>query len=331
MVIPDEKGGIKKLRIPSIVIHSAAVLVAMLSIIVAIMVFDYWKIFKEVYRNKHITQENKLLKEQISLFKIKIDTLSKDLNRLHIFEKKLRVITGLENTPQSRESLNQDQTFIDFEDYQNTLEYQKTRQYYRKKISNKMQVNNTKDNSSVKRLSEQSLNLADDFSTLDYQYGEVKKTLTSIEENLHELDTFVMDKQSILESTPTLLPANGWITSYFGPRLSPYGKNKKRVKMHEGLDIGAPRGTAVIAPADGVITFSGKRTGFGNMVKINHGYGVETLFAHAHKLHVRSGQKIRRGDKIAQVGNTGYSTGPHLHYEVHVNGIAVDPFYFILQ
>jgi murein DD-endopeptidase MepM/ murein hydrolase activator NlpD len=104
-----------------------------------------------------------------------------------------------------------------------------------------------------------------------------------------------------------------------------------RLKMHEGLDVGAPYGTPVYAPADGIITFSGEKAGFGKFVQVDHGYGIETIYAHNQTLSVRSGQKVKRGALLAAVGNTGHSTGPHLHYEVRVNGIAVDPLYFILD
>jgi murein DD-endopeptidase MepM/ murein hydrolase activator NlpD len=110
--------------------------------------------------------------------------------------------------------------------------------------------------------------------------------------------------------------------------MSPYAG---RIKMHEGLDVGAPIGTPIVAPADGVVTFSGPKPGFGNFVQLDHGYGVETIFGHASTLAVKKGQKISRGDKIATVGNTGYSTGPHVHYEVRVNGTPVDPLYYVLN
>lgn len=330
MVIPDDKGKIKKLKIPAVIIHSATILIAMMSILVAILVFDYWKIFQEVYQNKHVTQENKLLKEQITLFKTKIDSLSIELNRLHIFEKKLRVITGLETIPTSTEEINKDQTYIiDEKTHRDSLEFIKTEDYYKKMITKQMLASiDQTTNATIKKYFDQSLALASDFSSLDYNYSFVKKGISQVEEDLFELDEHLLEKESLLQSTPTILPANGWITSYFGTRLSPYAG---KVKMHEGLDIGAPIGTNIIAPADGVVTFSGNKTGFGNFIKINHGYGVETSYAHASKLVVRTGKKVRRGELIAKVGNTGYSTGPHLHYEIHVNGIAVDPYYFVLQ
>ncbi len=177
-------------------------------------------------------------------------------------------------------------------------------------------------------LTKKSFELAPQFAKFDYQYMNLKEVIDKLEVDINQLDQHLLDRKSFLNSTPTLMPSNGWITSYFGPRLSPYSG---RIKMHEGLDVGAPTGTPVLAPADGVITYSGSKPGFGKFIQIDHGYGLETTYAHAHKVIVKNGTVVKRGDLIAQVGNTGNSTGPHLHYEVRVNGIPVDPLYYILD
>src|SRR5690606_5699978 len=119
----------------------------------------------------------------------------------------------------------------------------------------------------------------------------------------------------------------GWLTSGFGYRYSPWGGN---VKMHKGVDIAAPTGTSVMAPSDGVVVFSGSKGGYGSTVIIDHGYGIKTLFGHNSQLFVSEGDKITRGQKISAVGSTGASTGPHLHYEVHVDGIPTDPMNYII-
>ena len=101
--------------------------------------------------------------------------------------------------------------------------------------------------------------------------------------------------------------------------------------MHEGLDIAAAPGTPVFAPADGNVSFVGYDAGYGKLVIIDHGYGVETRYGHNAQTHVALGQKIRKGDLLSNVGNTGRSTGPHLHYEVRVNGAPVDPVKYIVE
>ncbi len=130
------------------------------------------------------------------------------------------------------------------------------------------------------------------------------------------------DQVSLGRATPGGWPTKGWLTSYFGVRKSPYSGSRK---MHEGLDIAANTGTPVIATADGVVARVEYSPGYGKTVIVDHGYGYRTLYGHNSKNLVRAGQRIRRGDKIAEVGNTGRSTGSHLHYEVLLNGVPIDP------
>lgn len=101
--------------------------------------------------------------------------------------------------------------------------------------------------------------------------------------------------------------------------------------MHAGLDIAAAPGSPVYAPADGVVSYAGYDQGYGKLVSIDHGYGVSTRFGHASQIYVQVGQKVSKWDVVAAVGNTGRSTGPHLHYEVRINGTPVDPINFILD
>ncbi|MEA3545134.1 MAG: M23 family metallopeptidase, partial [Thermodesulfobacteriota bacterium] len=117
-------------------------------------------------------------------------------------------------------------------------------------------------------------------------------------------------------------PTKGWLTSYFGMRKSPF--TGKRV-MHEGLDIAANVGTPVVATADGVVTRVKYAPDYGKTVILDHGYGYQTIFAHNSKILVKAGQRIKRGDMVARVGNTGRSTGSHLHYELRLNGVPIDP------
>ncbi len=115
-------------------------------------------------------------------------------------------------------------------------------------------------------------------------------------------------------------------TSPFGMRRDPKGRGQR---MHKGLDFAAPRGTAIYATADGVVASSGRESGFGNAVRIEHEFGFETLYAHMDRLRVEKGQRVSRGDQIGDMGNTGRSTGVHLHYEVHRNGEPVNPMTYL--
>ena len=148
------------------------------------------------------------------------------------------------------------------------------------------------------------------------------------EQSLQETYELLKDQESLLSSRPSVWPTRGWVTSHFGYRISPFTGLRQ---LHEGMDIAASGGTKVHAPADGVVTFSGTEEGYGKVVVVNHGYGVVTRYAHNSEAFVKVGQRVRRGDAVAAVGNTGRSTGPHLHYEVRVNGIPVNPTRYILN
>lgn len=115
-------------------------------------------------------------------------------------------------------------------------------------------------------------------------------------------------------------------TSSFGRRSDPFGRG---ARMHEGTDIAGPHGTPIYSTADGTVIFAGTQSGYGRMVKIKHAFGIETRYAHLAQIRVKVGQKVSRGDQIGDMGNTGRSTGTHLHYEVRVNGGAVNPMTFI--
>lgn len=131
-----------------------------------------------------------------------------------------------------------------------------------------------------------------------------------------------------METTPSILPVRGLLSSRFSRnRLHPI---HDRRQPHPGIDIHAPKGSPIVAAANGIVRSARWRRGYGYTVEIDHGFGLSTLYAHASKLLVKSGQKVRRGDVVAQVGSTGISTGPHLHYEVRLNGSHVDPLNYVV-
>ena len=372
MIIPEREKGVKSFRIPRVMFRAVVFFSVITLVIVGILAYDYSKLINQVYKNKHLTIENRQLKEQIELFDRKLNSLTEDIKRIHIFEKKLRVITGLEehesqkrksknllpggplknengslnqnvnnsegDGPSHRETSSTQSSFPQLDQFSNLSNKEKFAQQedflelknlYEKKIATSFGLHTgyryTKEWS---QLTKSSFSLASQFALFDHSFNIMKNFIKDIEVKVHQLDQHLLDQDSFLKSTPTLLPTKGWITSYYGPRKSHYSG---RIKMHEGLDIGAKPGTQIIAPADGIVTFSGKKPGFGFIVQIDHGYGVETIYAHASKLEVNKSQSVKRGMIIARVGNTGLSTGPHVHYEVRVNGTPVDPLYYVLD
>ncbi|CAM2065120.1 M23 family metallopeptidase [Sulfidibacter corallicola] len=161
---------------------------------------------------------------------------------------------------------------------------------------------------------------------LRYDLGLLRRRTMDLERELADVEADFISKTDELNSTPSILPARGWLSSGFSYRIDPY--TKKRA-WHNGLDVSCPLGTPVYAPADGKIAYKGYQGGYGNMLVISHGRGLETKYAHLDRFNVSKGQMVKRGDLIGFVGNTGRSTAPHLHYEVHRDGKAVNPRKFI--
>lgn len=153
--------------------------------------------------------------------------------------------------------------------------------------------------------------------------------ITSRERSFRELKRFLEDKRSRLASTPTISPVRGGlVTAGYGYRHSPFTGQRE---MHEGLDIAAPHGTPIVATADGIVSFVGPLAAYGQVVFINHGHGFASFYAHNSRNVVREGQQVQRGQVIAHVGTSGRTTGPHVHYEVQVEGSAVNPMKYIVD
>lgn len=147
-----------------------------------------------------------------------------------------------------------------------------------------------------------------------------------LEKRLQTIKTVVDHRKDILTTLPSIAPTQGVVTSPFGVRISPFTKTPV---MHRGLDIKADEGTPVVSSAAGTVIFAGVGRDLGKFVAIDHGYGVVTKYGHNSALKVSAGDRVKRGQLIATVGNTGHSTGPHLHYEIYVNDVAVDPIAFL--
>jgi len=164
------------------------------------------------------------------------------------------------------------------------------------------------------------------------QIEQLELASTNQQIGLKALLNSLHDQQNLLASTPAIRPISrqytSWITSRFGYRISPF---TQRREFHKAFDVSTAEGTPILATADGVVTFSGKKGFLGNAVIINHGHGIVTTYGHCSKILKKRGDKVKRWETIALVGNTGRSTGPHVHYEVHLNGIPVNPEKYILN
>jgi murein DD-endopeptidase MepM/ murein hydrolase activator NlpD len=243
-----------------------------------------------------LRKESKIRKIQVEKFSHQVKNFETEMARLERFEKKLRVITALENSPKSVEK-----------NWGVGGPYGLTSSSFNTSMGRGAA-------SIVERLS----------NGLDHLNKQAK--IQSI--SFQELDNFFKNQKSLLSSTPSIWPTRGWLTSKFGFRKSPFTGLREK---HQGWDIAARSGSPVRATADGEVVVEGREYGYGNMIEINHGYGVMTRYGHNSKHLVKVGDRVKRGQVISLVGSTGRSTGPHLHYEVLLHDVPVSPKNYILE
>jgi murein DD-endopeptidase MepM/ murein hydrolase activator NlpD len=165
-----------------------------------------------------------------------------------------------------------------------------------------------------------------DINNMNELVQDLNAAVTVREQSLIELKQQLLDKQTRMAATPSIWPTSGDVTSRFGWRSSPFSGGSD---WHPGIDIANSTGTPIVATADGEVVQSEWYGGYGKMVQIDHGNGIGTIYGHNSQNLVHAGQVVKKGQVIAYLGSTGYSTGPHVHYEVRVNGTAVNPSTFL--
>ncbi|MBN1962384.1 MAG: M23 family metallopeptidase [Deltaproteobacteria bacterium] len=194
-------------------------------------------------------------------------------------------------------------------------------------IEQSISPNNLNSNIEIEPIKSRVLAIAP--TALPQEFDRLRVNAQALQISLDEMIEYFHDTSLLLSNTPSISPVeNGFITSPFGRRLHPI---THQIVMHKGLDIGGQLGTDIIAPADGTVIFIGVRDGYGLTVVIDHGYGLQTHYAHLSIIKVKKGQRLQRGELIAAMGATGRATGCHLHYEVRYGGQPLNPIRFILD
>lgn len=164
------------------------------------------------------------------------------------------------------------------------------------------------------------------FADINSKLSNLSDNARNVEQRLGKIYEVRKSRNTYWSALPSSWPVRGYITSGFGPRGA---TSVGGTRYHEGIDIAAPVGTEVLASGDGVVTFAGYKGGFGRAVIIDHGFGISTLYAHNSQVLVAEGQRVARGTPVSAIGMTGRTTGPHLHYEVLVDGVPVDPLRYL--
>ncbi|MDO9515640.1 MAG: M23 family metallopeptidase [Syntrophales bacterium] len=289
LAIPQGKGSIKKVTISAPLLSFISILVITALFSVCYLSYSYVETRTDLKKLAQLEGLTSLQRDRLDFLASKVSDFEKKMMHLAQFDKKIRVMTNLDNSHNGSQMLGVGGPVPGEE----------------KAISRAEEV----ESALIDRIHENMDELLDEAALQGDSFAEL-------------LD-FLGKQKSILASTPSIWPVIGWTTSEFGYRVSPF---TGRRELHRGIDIATEIGKEIVAPADGVIRRVSTEKGMGNLVQISHGNGVVTVYGHLlSKSDVKSGQKIKRGDIVGYVGNTGRSTGPHLHYGVCEDGIYIDP------
>jgi murein DD-endopeptidase MepM/ murein hydrolase activator NlpD len=294
LYIPGNNAEPKTIRVRRVLVYSLLSILALGAVVATWTVFRYSGKIKETYKLTALEKENTRLKSELEGFTEEFAVLRRQVAQNFDFQKKARILAQLDE-------IGEDVAEVgiggpDFAYIQSVAHF------------------DPETRSRVLSMREGADKLLRQARLQSESYQEIISVLE--------------ETTDLQRHTPSIRPVNvGFVSSYFGRRMDPI---TGRRSLHRGLDFSARKGTPVFAPADGVVTFSGRWQKYGKVVEISHGYGYVTRYAHLEKRLVHKGQKVKRGDIIARVGASGKSTFTHLHYEVEVDGKRVDPLKYIL-
>ncbi|MCX5820743.1 MAG: peptidoglycan DD-metalloendopeptidase family protein [Deltaproteobacteria bacterium] len=292
LILPKKDSSAKKISLSSTLVKGVSIFVMGLLLFVMYFSYDYIHIRREQAELKRLKQQTAEQRKQIDGLVAKVDQFSMKMDELRQFDKKIRIMAKLV-TGRDKEQLLGIGGPVSEEN----------------RLRSKMAAD---DKTMIAGINSHVDRLMDD--------------AVSREQSFTALLTYLQEKKSLLAATPSSWPVLGWVTSEFGRRISPFGSG---TEFHKGIDIATRIGRPVQAPADGIVAEVAYQHDLGQMVQIDHGHGVSTLYGHLSKAAVRSGMTIRKGDRIGYVGNTGSTTGSHLHYTVMLNGVPVNPRKYI--
>jgi murein DD-endopeptidase MepM/ murein hydrolase activator NlpD len=293
IVVSDHSQAVRKFRVPRKWLKNVAWVGAGAGVVALLTVGHYFALLGASSENAVLKEENAQLRSQILLVQEKVAHISATLDRVERFDAKLRTaVTQLQDPERN------------------------------------LAIGPVGDAESDAAIPGPAPAAEANLSALPGKLSSLEGEASRQEQSLRELQEYFDDQRSLLASTPSIWPTRGWVTSDFGTRIDPYTAERK---MHQGMDIATPHGQTVYTPSDGTVVFLGSEGGYGKVLVIDHGYGVKTRYGHLSEINVHLGARVKRGERVASVGNTGRSTGPHLHYEVRVNGIPENPRKFILE
>ena len=288
MIIPRRKSAVTKISISTALIRGLFIGSILAVLLTFYVMYDYASIKRDKLELTRLRTQTKEQSQQIHDLALKVDAFADRMEELKQFDKKLRIVAN----------------------------YQTGR-------DKKLPLGIGGSNSEEARIREY---LNHDQEKL---LTGMRKGLTKLnddagmrEKSFNELMSFLREQKSLFAATPSIWPVKGWVTSEFGTRESPFNSG---AEFHNGIDIATRLGKEIVATADGLITEVAYRPDDGNIIKIDHSHSISSAYAHLSRVAVKQGVRVKRGDLIGYVGDTGRSTGSHLHYAVYINKVPVNP------
>lgn len=294
LLLPGGARRVRQIEIPRYVFFLLPLLLLSSAFLIAAVILDYTAVKKEIPGLADLRRENRHQKEQLTVLAQEIETIGNSLVELRKLDDRLRTMVNLESR-ENRPPMVGVGGSAPLSSGPSSPNERAHRQWIR---------------------------------SMHQSLSGMKGEIALQEKEKLELSSLLETQRSMLACTPSIWPTKGWVSSPFGNRTSPFTDEKE---FHSGLDICAKMDSPIVAPADGVVVEVGADPGYGRTLRISHGYGLKTRYAHLNKSFVKVGQRVKRGQEIASVGNSGRTTGPHLHYEVHLNGLPVNPMRYILN
>lgn len=318
IVVSDETSPVRRFELRKRMLKRAAMGAGVFAVLLVALSVDYVRMRMDNRELESLREETRQRREQVAAFEEKLGQVDGRLSKIQEFERKLRIIANL---PGSAASGGAEITPVGRDDAEESLGGQGGPEEYLDEDmpeSPASRLPRVPDGAPV----EKRVSLLQDAAEYLGVVAEGQAT------NLEDLVNALEGKHHRLASSPSIWPTQGWLTSRYGYRVSPFTARKQ---FHAGIDIAGASGTDIVAPARGKVVFSGKRGPLGNSLIIDHGFGVRTQYGHTKELLVKRGQEVERGTKIAELGSSGRSTGPHLHYVVEVNGKTRNPLDYIFD
>lgn len=286
MIIPNRKSGVRKISVPKASLRNILIASIVVVLVTLYVIYDYASINRDRTELARLRTQTKEQSQQLRELGMKLDQFSDRMEELRQFDKKIRVL-AYETSKDKKLPLG-----VGGSDKETRI----------KDLLNK-------DHEEV-------------ITGMRKNIEKLNEDAKDREKSFNELMVFLHEQKSILASTPSLWPVQGWVTSEFGARQSPFHSG---VEFHKGLDISTRFGKEIIAPADGLVINTGFDSQDGKFIKIEHGHGFSTAYLHLSRIGVKQGARVKKGEIIGYVGDTGRSTGSHLHYSVLVNNVQVNP------